>query len=88
LANCLRLNKLLLAFTKLAPISYSLYLLHAPVLSIVSDLGLSQYPLWKAAASAAILVPLCYLLEVRMQPVINRLTDRVFLGKNIPVAAN
>jgi peptidoglycan/LPS O-acetylase OafA/YrhL len=61
-------------FHVLAPISYSVYLLHVPVLHALSSVGIEN-PIPRALLAAAILLPACYLLEVRLQRAINRWTE-------------
>jgi peptidoglycan/LPS O-acetylase OafA/YrhL len=65
-------------FKLFAPISYSLYLFHLPVLDGVRDLEPGHSPAVKAIVALALLVPLCYLLEVRLQPIVNQLASRMF----------
>jgi peptidoglycan/LPS O-acetylase OafA/YrhL len=64
-------------FRLLAPISYSLYLLHVPVFQTLENLGVSD-PVKRTLYAAIVLAPLCYLFEVRIQRVINGWTDRFF----------
>jgi peptidoglycan/LPS O-acetylase OafA/YrhL len=61
-------------FRILAPISYSLYLLHVPVLAALEHWGMAD-PIVRAISAAILLIPICYLLEVRLQRIINRWTD-------------
>ena len=70
-------------FRIFAPISYSLYLFHVPVLQTLSTLGLGGDPLTRCLVAAALLIPLCYLLEVRLQRRINRWANRL-LTRNRP----
>jgi peptidoglycan/LPS O-acetylase OafA/YrhL len=63
-------------FRVLAPISYSLYLLHVPVLAGLERMGFAD-PKLRAVVAALVLVPVCYLLEVRLQRIINRWTNPV-----------
>ncbi|MDB4917859.1 MAG: hypothetical protein JWM95_5503 [Gemmatimonadetes bacterium] len=51
-------------FAAFAPISYALYILHYPVLRVVRTLVPGSIPIIQALVAIAILVPLCYVLEV------------------------
>lgn len=64
-------------FHLLAPISYSLYLLHVPVLNALARFRIESAAV-RALCAALILLPICYLLEVRLQRAINRWTDSLF----------
>jgi peptidoglycan/LPS O-acetylase OafA/YrhL len=67
-------------FSMVAPVSYSLYLLHVPFLSAAEALGVTS-PGVRLIVVAAVLLPTCWLLEVKLQPRINAWTDR-FLGRS------
>ena len=63
-------------FAVLAPISYSLYLTHVPVLKLAAELFPGS-PLLTAVVALIAIVPASNLAEVRFQRVINRWSDRV-----------
>ena len=63
-------------FRVLAPISYSIYLLHIPVL-VALDHWRFTSPILRAITAFLILVPVGYLLEVKLQRAINRWSDRM-----------
>jgi peptidoglycan/LPS O-acetylase OafA/YrhL len=63
-------------FTTLAPISYALYIMHVPVVIYARYLDFISNPFLRTLAYAAILLPLCYLLEVKFQGWLNRVSDR------------
>lgn len=63
-------------FRRVAPISFSIYALHVPVLVAVGSVLGDLPPVIHAVAAAAVLVPVCYLLEVRLQRRIKAWTDR------------
>ncbi len=74
------------AFRILAPVSYSLYLLHVPTLRILESLGVSDPPR-RAIYGAIVLLPVCYLLEVVLQRIVNRWTERFLRPRTAAVAA-
>jgi len=63
-------------FRVFAPISYSIYLLHMPVLVALDHWRLPN-PILRAMTAFLILVPVCYLLEVKLQRAVNRWSDRL-----------
>jgi peptidoglycan/LPS O-acetylase OafA/YrhL len=66
-------DKMIGSFSKIAPISYSLYLFHYPLL-IMWDTNLSFSNVFGAfAVKIVCLVGLAYLTEIKLQPVVNRL---------------
>ncbi len=74
-------------FQILAPISYSLYLLHMPVLHVLENLG-PRSAVVRLLLAATILMPVCYLLEVRLQRAINGWSDRQFSRRPDAVEAS
>lgn len=70
-------------FVVLAPVSYSLYALHYPALVAAETLLPGWGAFARAAVVLAVVLPVSYLLEVRMQKWINRRTDRA-LGLGQP----
>jgi peptidoglycan/LPS O-acetylase OafA/YrhL len=73
-------------FKIFAPISYSLYLLHVPMLNALDQFGLEEYPIIRVFLALLLLVPICNLLEVRLQKIINRITNHLFSSPNPYVA--
>src|SRR5208282_2581488 len=72
------------SFACLAPISYSLYVLHIPALETGRALLPAAPQLLQVAVVLIFLVPACYLLEVRLQRRINRWTDRLDISRSTP----
>lgn len=60
-------------FVYVAPISYALYIFHVPLVQLASTLS----PAAAAAIYLLVLIPLCYVGEVVVQPQINLLFDRL-----------
>jgi peptidoglycan/LPS O-acetylase OafA/YrhL len=64
-------------FALLSPITYALYVCHVPTYSMVQRLLPGVPALGQLAASLAGLIPLAYLLEVRLQRRVNTAFDRM-----------
>lgn len=65
-------------FERLAPISFSVYLLHLPIKRIV-EISLSDVTVYVVfCVTLIVVIPLCYLLEVKLQKRINGLFDKYF----------
>jgi peptidoglycan/LPS O-acetylase OafA/YrhL len=67
---------LVVGLARLAPISFSLYVLHYPALTAAATLYPQTPPALRAVGVFMAIVPVCYLVEVRVQKVINRWTDQ------------
>jgi len=70
-------DRLLGGFALLAPISYAIYAVHAPVLFAVASVAPGNYALPKIALIWAIILFVAYLLEVPFQSRINRWSGRL-----------
>lgn len=82
--------RLIDAFAVVAPISYSLYVLHYPVL-VQWDFAVAS-PVLTAVIHGAVLVAACILVEIYLQPKVNKLlrtrkTARPAAPASIPVTA-
>jgi peptidoglycan/LPS O-acetylase OafA/YrhL len=77
-------NWLIGPFAVFAPISYAIYAIHAPIIEAVASVD----PAWHVAGKLAIIVIIVltmgYMLEVVLQPRVNRWTNR-FLTRKPPV---
>jgi len=62
-------------FAVVAPVSYAIYIFHVPVFQAISFVLPAVPVLLQFIISLAVLLPICYLLEVRMQRHINRWCD-------------
>ena len=63
-------------FVYLAPISYAIYLIHQPLLDVINNVG-GNFPAWLTALMAfPIILLLGWLLEVKMQNLVNHVFDK------------
>jgi peptidoglycan/LPS O-acetylase OafA/YrhL len=74
-------NSLLGRFAILAPISYGIYVLHAPILYAVASFAPDRAVPLKLVLIWLLLLPLAYLLEVQLQRRINRWSNRFLTGR-------
>jgi peptidoglycan/LPS O-acetylase OafA/YrhL len=59
-------------FACVAPISYSLYILQYPILLQWDLSAYIPHPLWRGAIEFGVLLGLCYLVELKLQPWVNQ----------------
>lgn len=73
-------DNLLGVFTYFAPISYSLYVLHYALAANIPQIALNSeiIPWYIYLAGIVVTIPLCYLLEVKIQPKISLSITRIF----------
>jgi peptidoglycan/LPS O-acetylase OafA/YrhL len=70
-------ERLLRPFCLIAPISYALYIFHQPVIALARHAA----PLHQALLYLGLLLPLCCVLELFLQPQINRMFDGLIKSK-------
>jgi peptidoglycan/LPS O-acetylase OafA/YrhL len=74
-------NRLLGGFSLLAPISYGIYVVHAPILQAVASFAPGQYAVPKIVLIWVLILATAYLLEIPFQSMINRWSKRLLVGK-------
>jgi peptidoglycan/LPS O-acetylase OafA/YrhL len=77
-------NRTIGGFAILAPISYAIYAVHAPLIEAVDSFSTGRFVLPKIALILVLVLVLGYLLEVQLQPRINRWSNRFLTGKPKP----
>jgi peptidoglycan/LPS O-acetylase OafA/YrhL len=71
-------------FAILAPISYAIYAIHAPLIEAVDSFSTGRFVLPKIALILLLVLGLGYLLEVQLQSRINRWSNRFLTGRPKP----
>ncbi len=69
--NLILFDKLIGSFYKIAPISYGIYILHFPIFALLNIDYLSNNLFCIISIKTFILISLSYLLEIKIQPIIN-----------------
>jgi peptidoglycan/LPS O-acetylase OafA/YrhL len=63
-------------FSFFAPMSYAIYVIHYPIASALNSFSTGQYGAEKVILTFILTLALAYVLEERMQPIINRFSKR------------
>jgi peptidoglycan/LPS O-acetylase OafA/YrhL len=75
-------------FAVFAPISYGIYVLHAPILFAVDSFAPGGFIALKIAVICLLILGMAYVLEILMQSKINRWSNRFLTGKPRPHPAD